>query len=404
VGGGFRQVLAVREFRWLWIAGLQSLVGDQLARVALSVLVFQHTKSGVLTSGVYALTFLPALVGSIVLGPLADRLPRRALLVGADLIRMVLLAIMSIPGVPLGVIAVLLVVAVAVGTPWNAAESALIADILEGKGYALGTGLRVATVQGAQVAGFAFGGIAVAAIGARTGLALDAASFAISAALIAVTVAPRPPVASSAAERGVRAGVRVLLEHRPLLVLLALSWLSGLLVVPEGLAAPYAAKLGGSSAATGLLLAAGPAGTLVGSLVFVRLLGEHRRHRLLGPLAVLAGAPLIGCLARPGLVVTLALWATCGLCGAYQVQVITEFVQAVPTAVRGQAISVASAGVLVVQGLGLVAGGLLADVTSIFTTVGLAGAASCLIAIPLAAAHRDRPGLHRRRPRIGGPH
>ncbi len=99
----FRQILRVREFRWLWLADMQSGVGDQLARVALSVLVFTETGSGLLTAGVYALTYLPALLGSILLGSLADRMPRRALLVTGDLVRAVLLAVMALPWVPLAV-------------------------------------------------------------------------------------------------------------------------------------------------------------------------------------------------------------------------------------------------------------------------------------------------------------
>ncbi len=49
------------------------------ALVALSVLVYERTGSGLITAAVNALTFLPALFGSVLLGPLADRLPRRAL-------------------------------------------------------------------------------------------------------------------------------------------------------------------------------------------------------------------------------------------------------------------------------------------------------------------------------------
>ena len=173
----FRDVLRVREFWWLWLADVQSLVGDQLARVALSVLVFDGTGSGLLTAGVYALTYLPALLGSILLGMLADRMPRRALLVAGDLVRAVLLAVMALPAVPLGVMAGLLVVAVVVGTPWKAAESALVADILEGEGYALGAGLRAATTQGAQLLGFAAGGAVVALVGPRTTLGIDGGHF-----------------------------------------------------------------------------------------------------------------------------------------------------------------------------------------------------------------------------------
>ena len=192
---GFTALLRIREFRLLWLADAQSLLGDQLARVALSVLVYDRTGSGLLTAAVYALTFLPALAGSVLLGPLADRLPRRALLIGGDLIRAALLAAMTLPALSVPVLATLLVVAVLVGTPWKAAESALVVDILTVEDYPTGLGLRTATGQAAQIAGFAIGGIAIAAIGARGALALDAATFLISAAFIRLGVRTRPPAA-----------------------------------------------------------------------------------------------------------------------------------------------------------------------------------------------------------------
>jgi len=114
---GFTALLRIREFRLLWLADAQSLLGDQLARVALSVLVYDRTGSGLVTAAVYALTFLPALAGSVLLGPLADRLPRRALLIGGDLVRATLLAALALPALSVPVLSILLVVAVLVGTP-----------------------------------------------------------------------------------------------------------------------------------------------------------------------------------------------------------------------------------------------------------------------------------------------
>lgn len=52
----------------LWLAEVLSLLGDQLARVALSVLVFDRTGSALLTGLVYGLSFLPALVAGPLLG------------------------------------------------------------------------------------------------------------------------------------------------------------------------------------------------------------------------------------------------------------------------------------------------------------------------------------------------
>src|SRR5664279_5248965 len=100
---GFGGVLRHHEFRWLWLADVQSLVGDQLARVALSVLVYNETRSGFASAAVYAATFLPVLIGGVVFGPMADRLPRRRLLVVGDLVRAVLLGVMALPGLPLWV-------------------------------------------------------------------------------------------------------------------------------------------------------------------------------------------------------------------------------------------------------------------------------------------------------------
>jgi MFS family permease len=73
----FGAVLRVAEFRALWIAEVFSVAGDQLARVALALLVFSRTGSASLTALTYALTFVPALIGGWLLSGLADRWPRR---------------------------------------------------------------------------------------------------------------------------------------------------------------------------------------------------------------------------------------------------------------------------------------------------------------------------------------
>jgi hypothetical protein len=59
----FGSVLAVPEFRAMWVAELFSVAGDQLARVALAILVFKRTDSATLTGLTYALTFVPSFFG-----------------------------------------------------------------------------------------------------------------------------------------------------------------------------------------------------------------------------------------------------------------------------------------------------------------------------------------------------
>jgi predicted MFS family arabinose efflux permease len=392
-------VTRIREFRWLWLADVQSLLGDQLARVALSILVFERTHSNLLTAGIYVLTFAPALIGSFLLGPLADRMPRRTLLVIGDLLRAVLIGAMAILGAPLWVLAILLVVAVVIGTPWKAAETALVADILAGEGYVLGAGLRFATSQGSQLLGFAVGGAAVAAIGARWALAIDAATFVISAILMRTGIRKRP--SPHLADRDDQehnhepwlAGVKVVVGSQALRALLGLSWLTGLFVVPEGLAAPYAATLHGGPKAVGLLLAALPTGTLIGTLLLSRGVQSTQRGSLVGPLAVLAGVPLLLCATRPGLALTFLLWAITGGCVSYQVQIIAEFISAVPNRARGHAVSLLSAGMLAIQGVGLLAAGLLSQAIGTDRTIALAGGIAIVLAVPLALRRR-RVGNH----------
>ena len=391
-------VLRVAEFRALWIAEAQSMAGDQLARVALSVLVFDRTGSPSLTALVYALTFLPAIVGGALLSGLADRLPRRTLMIACDLIRAVLLAGMAFPATPLPIVSCLLVLSVLAGRPFTAAQVAILPDILTGDAFVVGSGLRMITDQVAQLAGFAGGGVAIALMGARAGLAVDAGTFVLSALIIRLFVRQRSATAWQ--ERGVPAG-RVMVWHqmkasaaivcaRPLLrSLVGFGWLAGLHVVPEGVAVPYAAALGEGPAAVGVLMAALPAGSAVGALVLLRL-PVRLRERSVGPLAVAAALPMIACATSPNLVVSIALWFLIGMFAAYQVQAAASFIRAVPAGQRGQTMGFVGSGLIAIQGLGIVVFGVVADHLGGPKAVGLAGAVALVLAVLLATVGRGQ--------------
>jgi predicted MFS family arabinose efflux permease len=383
----FLDALRVPEFRVLWLADAQSLAGDQLARVALSVLVFERTSSALLTAITYALTFLPALIGGALLSGLADRMPRRRVMVAGDLIRAVLLGMMSIPGTPLWLVCTLLVLAVLVGSPFSAAESALLPEILSGETFVVGTGLRTITNQLAQLGGFAFGGIAVAAIGARASLGIDAVTFAVSALLISLGVRRRPaPASESGASEpsylaSITAGAKLVAKDPKLRTLLGFSWLLGLYVVPEGVAPPYAQSLGAGAVGIGLLMAAGPAGTALGTYLFLRLVPIRSRPTWMTALAVAGGLPLVVCWLHPPIVLSIVLWGISGAAAAYQVQVVTEYVRAVPDSRRAQAIGVAASGLLAAQGVGILLGGIVASRFGAASAVGLAGAVAVGLAV-----------------------
>jgi hypothetical protein len=392
----FREVLGVGEFRAIWIAEFQSVFGDQLARVAVSVLVYLRTGSAALPALTYSLTYLPDLFGGLFLSGFADRFPRRAVMLTADLARVALVGLLALPSTPLPLLAVLLLVAQLLNSPFNAAQAATVPVVLDGDRYLVGQSLRQVTNQAGQLAGFAAGGVVIALIGPYRGLAVDAASFLVSAALIGWGVRSRPaPEADGSAGATVWrlvAGARTIWRDDRLRALVALAWLAGFVIVPEGLAVPYAVEIGGGSTTAGLLLAAHPAGIVLGAFVLGRWVRPETRLRWVGVLAIGAIVPLLGYAARPGLLITIGLLLVSGFCAAYQVTASSTFMRLVPDAARGQAFGLAGSGLIAVQGIGLVLGGVLVlGMGSAGRTVAVIAAAGILFAIPAALGwHRAR--------------
>src|SRR5512135_2461851 len=171
---GFRDVLAIREFRAMFVAHLLSLVGDQVAKVALATLLFDRTSSATLAAATYALTYLPWLVGAPLLSGLGDRRPRRSVLVWCDVLRAGLVGVLVVPALPTVVMLVVLAAVVAARPPFESARAVLLADVVEGDRYVLASTMTQMTLQGAQIAGFAGGGALVALLTPRGALLLDA--------------------------------------------------------------------------------------------------------------------------------------------------------------------------------------------------------------------------------------
>jgi MFS family permease len=388
----FGDVLRIREFRAIWLASGQSVAGDQIARVSLAILVFQRTNSTGLTALVYALTYVPAIVGGALLAGVADRFPRRTVMISCDLIRAVLYGVTAIPGLPLPVMCVFIVVAVLTTSPFAAAESATLPAILTGDRYVVGAGLRATTMQLAQLAGFGFGGILVGAIGPHWGLGIDAATFAISSLLVArfVKHRPVPPRTDDDASQPYRSrmldGARTVFGDPRLRSLMLLAWLAAFYVVPEGLAPSYVAAIGGGTAVVGVLMAADPAGSALGAGLFVRLVPAHVRAWLIGPLAFAAGIPLIFCGWQPGIVVSVLLLAVTGLCSAFQIQASTTFMRIVPDHHRGQSFGLAQSGLIAVQGLGIAGFGFIGDHIGAPQAIRLSGIIGSVLAVGLAVS------------------
>ena len=197
----FRDVFAVAEFRALWAAQLLSVIGDQLARVALTVLVYDRTRSALLAAVTFVASIVPTFVGGVMLAWLADRYPRRRVMIACDLVRCALVLVMAIPGVPLAGLVTLLFLVTLVGAPFTSARAAVYPDVLAGDRYVMGTAVTITTYQFAQVLGFAAGGATVGFFGTRLSLIIDAATFAVSALIVRAWIRSRPAPAPARTSR-----------------------------------------------------------------------------------------------------------------------------------------------------------------------------------------------------------
>ena len=395
----FRDVFAVREFRALWFSEVLSVAGDRLALVALTLLTFYHTRSPLLTAIVYAAGYLPWVIGGLFLAGVADRRPRRSVMVVCDVVRAVLVAIMVIPVLPLGILVALLFAATMFAPPFESARAAITPDILQGERYALGTAVIQSTFLAGQTVGAVGGGFAVAFLGVRPALVIDAATFVVSALFIGLgtrarPAAARPEIVQSSPLARMRDGFGLLFGDQALRTLLLLGWLVVFYTIPEGVAAPYAARLGGGSIATGLVLASTVFSTTIATPLFTRFVRPRRRLAWMGPLAVLTCATLVLTALRPGLAASLVIFSLSAAFGVYQIAANTAFVVRVPNERRAQAFGIANMGVIVGQGAAFVAAGAAAEVVAPAVVIAVGGGIGAIVGLVLTLRwrHVSPPG------------
>ena len=406
----YRGVLRIREFRHLYLAQTVSFLGDQVTAVAVAVLVYRRSGSALLTAVAYAAAWLPAILGGPLLSGLADRFPRRQVLITCDLARAGLLVALALTPFPLPVTLGLLYLLHLAGSPFAAARAALLTEVLTGEAYIVANGLGSVTFQICQIAGLGGAGILVALIGPTPALLLDAASFAGSALVLVLGVRRGTAAASEHAWwRTTRQGVAYVFTDPWLRACLILVWaISACCAAPEAIAVPYARSLHGGPALTGILLAAPAAGLAVGAVVLTRLVRPQARDRLLVPLAALAVTAVTGALLGPGPVLLVGLFVLVGAGMAFTVPLNAVFARRVEPAYRARAMGVAIAGLTAAQGIGFLAAGAAAQTGLRPHTVtglcGLAGAAAILLTRPAwhranhteptAAAVPDPPAGH----------
>ena len=395
----FRDVFAVGEFRALWAAQLLSVIGDQLARVALTVLVYDRTRSALLAAVTFVASIVPTFIGGVTLAWLADRYPRRAVMIACDLVRCALVLIMAIPGMTLAGLVTLLFLVTLVGAPFTSARAAIYPDVLTGERYVTGTAVTLTTYQFAQVLGFAAGGAVVGLLGTHLSLIIDAATFAASALIVRARVRPRPAPAAGARREpfrlaGIIAGARLVFARPALRIPMFFGWLAAFYNAPEGVVTPLARDLHGGAAVVGVILAAEALGETMGAIVIGRFVAPPTRQRVMGPLAVTGCVILALFFLQPDLPGSLLILFASGLASGYQIAANAAFVTAAPREQRSQAFGLAQGGMSLGQGTLMILAGAAADHFSPAWVIGVCGTTGAVVALAIAVGwtrERRRP-------------
>jgi MFS family permease len=192
------RLLTTSAFRWLWLATAISSLGNWFGFVALNIYVYDLTGSATAIAGLMAFQAVPALVISPVAGVVVDRLPRRTVMITAQLLAGLIWALIPLTA-SLWQIYLLALAARVTTSFYLPAERSLVPDLV-GKEHVLNANAALSVISTSSfVLGPALAGLLIAATSAGMALWLNAASFMAAALCIArIQVAlPRVPAAAA---------------------------------------------------------------------------------------------------------------------------------------------------------------------------------------------------------------
>lgn len=385
----YGQVFAVAQFRALFATRLLGVLADVVRSVALAVLVHDRTGSPLLTAMAFTIGFLPQAAGGLFLAAMADRFAPRTLIATGYGVQAAVGLLLAFGRLPVGA-CLLLVAAAACLTPVTTGAAArVLAAVLAGDAYVLGRSLSYLVAVAAQLVGMAVGGALAAGSGVERTMLLTAgahlAAAVLSALFLARTEVVRP---RGSIVRDTVRGNAALLAAPGVARLIAVQCLPAAFLAAGGsLIIPYAAERGFTPAETGVLLAAISAGMLIGDVVVGKAFDPRTRERLVRPLLLVMGSPLIVLAADPPHPVVVAAYVLTGTGSAYLLGLQRRYLAAVPEALQGQGFALLNTTTMTVQGVGPLLFGLAAEHLPLNHTLALIGATSTLTALLLKPPH-----------------
>jgi MFS family permease len=179
-----------RDYRYLWLGNVVSLLGDWFNLIAAAELITELSDSGVAISYLFLSRFLPLFLFSPLAGVLADRYDRRMLMVVSDVLRAVVVLGFLVVGLTgqIWLFYLLTVAQFALSALFTPARSAVVAMVVDREELVTANALDSFTWSTMLAFGAFFGGVVAAVFGAETAFFLDSLTFVLSAWLISRVV------------------------------------------------------------------------------------------------------------------------------------------------------------------------------------------------------------------------
>jgi MFS family permease len=355
------------SFGYLFFATAGSSFGTYLAAVALVLQVQELTESGVWIAALLIADFLPIVAIGFLLGPLADRLSRRGLMIASDLVRFGVFAALPFVDSAVGLVALAAVTGIATGFFFPAANAA-IPNLVAEEELANANSLTVTVDTLAMTIGPLLGAVLFSAWGPSVPYAVNAVTFLLSAALLARIPAKRLRSEDPLTRghwRDVADGVKLVVTARPLRTVL-IVW--NVALIGSGavnVAEVFFAKdtLNAGDLGFGALLAASGVGLALGSFLSAPSLGKvGLRRNYVGSLVLMAVG--WGGAALSPTIWLAVIFVVGGAAGNGAVVVCNRLLvqRGAPDQYRGRALATIMSSNYAVIGLAMAAAGILTDV------------------------------------------
>lgn len=394
-------VLRHDKFRLLFIATLGSGLGTWIATIALTLDVQQRTDSTWWVAALLIVSFLPTIVIGLTAGPLVDRLSRKKLIVGADVVRLVVFAILPFVHSAEALVAFAAVTGIA-NSFFRPAVLAGVPNLVDENELASGTSLLQATDWLAVSVGPLLGGVIVGLSSPDVAYWLNAVSFLFSALLLM-----RIPARSLQTEQGLSRGHwRDLIdgfgEFKRSAALRTVLFGFGLTMLSAGLvnvAEVFLVKqsLNGGNFAYGLLWGATGVGLVIGSFITSSVL-EKRDPIEVYPLAFVPWAVgVLGAGLAPNIWFAAVAMLLAGIGNGLTFPITIVIVQrSTPDRMRGRTFTVIMSVHNALQGLAMLAAALLVQEAGgrwAFVLAAVLTMAGGLVAYLLSAGLRREPAF-----------